>query len=115
MDLVNDRIRKLIEGCGNVQGFMVNHSVGGGTGSGLGMLILERLCVDFRKKGKIGFEIVSAIFLNAFHYPSFEYGWSLEYVFKLKSNESALRFCYECKGRDATFLKIQPRAHEFFV
>jgi len=57
MDLVKDRIRKLIEGCGNVQGFMVNHSVGGGTGSGMGMLILERLCVDFRKKGKIGFEI----------------------------------------------------------
>merc|ERR1711988_14678 len=30
---------------------------GGGTGSGLGMLILERLAVDYRKKSKIGFEI----------------------------------------------------------
>ena len=29
-----------------------NHSVGGGTGSGMGMLILERLAVDFRKKSK---------------------------------------------------------------
>ena len=27
-----------------------NHSVGGGTGSGLGALILERLAVDYRKK-----------------------------------------------------------------
>jgi len=56
-DQVNDRIRKLVDNSENVQGFIVNHSVGGGTGSGLGMLILERLAVDYRKKSKIGFEI----------------------------------------------------------
>jgi tubulin alpha len=57
MDVVNDRIRKLVDNSENVQGFIVNHSVGGGTGSGMGMLILERLAVDYRKKSKIGFEI----------------------------------------------------------
>merc|ERR1711994_295796 len=57
MDIVNDRIRKLVDNSENVQGFIVNHSVGGGTGSGMGMLILERLAVDFRKKSKIGFEL----------------------------------------------------------
>jgi len=57
MDVVNDRVRKLVDNCENVQGFIVNHSVGGGTGSGMGMLILERLAVDYRKKSKIGFEI----------------------------------------------------------
>merc|ERR1712217_398094 len=57
MDKVNDRIRKLVDNSENVQGFIVNHSVGGGTGSGMGMLILERLAVDYRKKSKIGFEI----------------------------------------------------------
>merc|ERR1719356_828324 len=57
MDIVNDRIRKLVDNSDNVQGFIVNHSVGGGTGSGMGMLILERLAVDYRKKSKIGFEI----------------------------------------------------------
>jgi len=57
MDILNDRIKKLVEACQNVQGFMVTHSVGGGTGSGLGMLLLERLAVDYRKKSKIGFEI----------------------------------------------------------
>merc|ERR1712142_17859 len=57
MDVINDRIRKLVDNSENVQGFIVNHSVGGGTGSGLGMLILERLAVDYRKKSKIGFEI----------------------------------------------------------
>jgi len=57
MDTVNDRIRKMVDNSDNVQGFIVSHAVGGGTGSGLGMLILERMAVDYRKKSKIGFEI----------------------------------------------------------
>merc|ERR1712165_433396 len=57
MDQVNDRVQALVDNSENVQGFIVNHSVGGGTGSGMGMLILERLAVDYRKKSKIGFEI----------------------------------------------------------
>merc|ERR1712113_646698 len=56
-DQINDRLRKLVDNSENVQGFIVTHSVGGGTGSGMGMLILERLAVDYRKKSKIGFEI----------------------------------------------------------
>merc|ERR1712109_345680 len=44
-------------GSENVQGFVMKHAVGGGTGSGLGALILERIAVDYRKKSKIGFEI----------------------------------------------------------
>merc|ERR1739848_953607 len=47
----------MVDNSENVQGFIVTHSVGGGTGSGLGMLILERLAVDYRKKSKLGFEI----------------------------------------------------------
>merc|ERR1711979_120181 len=57
MEIVNDRLRKMVDNSENVQGFIITHSVGGGTGSGLGMLILERLAVDYRKKSKIGFEI----------------------------------------------------------
>ncbi|ETO00679.1 alpha-tubulin [Reticulomyxa filosa] len=37
--------------------FFIGHSVGGGTGSVLGALILERLAVDYRKKPKIGFDV----------------------------------------------------------
>jgi len=57
IDKVNDRLRKLVDNCDNVQGFIMTHSVGGGTGSGLGALILERIAVDFRKKSKLGFEV----------------------------------------------------------
>jgi len=60
LDQVNDRLRKLVDNSQNVQGFIINHAVGGGTGSGLGALILERIAVDYRKKSKIGFEIYPA-------------------------------------------------------
>ncbi|ETO23785.1 tubulin alpha chain, partial [Reticulomyxa filosa] len=56
IDKVNDRLRKLVDSCDNVMGFIIGHSVGGGTGSGLGALILKHLTVDY-KKPKIGLEI----------------------------------------------------------
>jgi tubulin alpha len=40
-----------------LQGFLVFNAVGGGTGSGLGSLLLERLSVDYGKKSKLGFTI----------------------------------------------------------
>lgn len=52
-----DQIRKLSEACESLQGFMLFNSVGGGTGSGLGTLILERLTKDYGKKCKFGFSI----------------------------------------------------------
>eukprot|EP00493_Phyllostaurus_siculus_P028147 UN28495 len=36
---------------------MIYNSVGGGTGSGLGSLLLERLSVDYGKKSKLGFPV----------------------------------------------------------
>ena len=44
----------------SLQGFLVFHSVGGGTGSGLGSLLLERLSVDYGKKSKLGFTVLPA-------------------------------------------------------
>jgi len=55
VDLCLDRIRKLADNCTGLQGFLVFQAVGGGCGSGLGSLLLERLSVDYGKKIKIGF------------------------------------------------------------
>ena len=54
---VLDRIRKLADNCTGLQGFMIYNAVGGGTGSGLGCLMLERLSVDYGKKSKISFTV----------------------------------------------------------
>jgi tubulin alpha len=57
VDLVLDRIRKLADNCTGLQGFLVFHATGGGTGSGLGSLLLERLSVDYGRKSKLSFAI----------------------------------------------------------
>merc|ERR1712018_950539 len=57
VDLCLDRIRKLADQCTGLQGFLVFNAVGGGTGSGLGSLLLERLSVDYGKKSKLGFTV----------------------------------------------------------
>jgi len=58
VDLVLDRIRKLADQCTGLQGFLIFHSFGGGTGSGFTSLLMERLSVDYGKKSKLGKGIV---------------------------------------------------------
>lgn len=57
IDIVVDRIRICVEDCTSVQGFLIFHSLGGGTGSGFSSLIMERLSTDYGKKAKIEFGI----------------------------------------------------------
>nr|KAF6451348.1 tubulin alpha 4a [Molossus molossus] len=60
IDPVLDRIRKLSDQCTGLQGFLVFHSFGGGTGSGFTSLLMERLSVDYGKKSKLEFSIYPA-------------------------------------------------------
>jgi len=60
VDLVLDRIRKLADQCSGLQGFLIFHSFGGGTGSGFASLLMERLSTDYGKKSKLEFAIYPA-------------------------------------------------------
>lgn len=60
IDEVNRQINKLAESCDSLQGFLIFHSFGGGTGSGLTSLFLEELHSDFAKKCKLQFSIYPA-------------------------------------------------------
>ncbi|KAG7377630.1 Tubulin alpha-1A chain [Phytophthora pseudosyringae] len=64
VDQVLDRIRKLSDACTGLQGFMIFNAVGGGTGSGLGSLLLERLSVDYGRKSKLAFTVYPSPFLS---------------------------------------------------
>eukprot|EP01130_Rhizamoeba_saxonica_P002211 TRINITY_DN12061_c0_g1_i1.p1 TRINITY_DN12061_c0_g1~~TRINITY_DN12061_c0_g1_i1.p1 ORF type:complete len:461 (-),score=128.77 TRINITY_DN12061_c0_g1_i1:29-1411(-) len=56
IDPTLDTIRRIAEQCSGLQGFLIFHSVGGGTGSGFASLLLERLSVDYgKKKPKLDF------------------------------------------------------------
>uniref|UniRef100_A0A3P9P331 Tubulin alpha chain n=1 Tax=Poecilia reticulata TaxID=8081 RepID=A0A3P9P331_POERE len=83
IDLVLDRIRKLVgnlcsfilgqmmqlfhigflffchqsDQCTGLQGFLVFHSFGGGTGSGFTSLLMEHLSMDYGKKSKLQFSV----------------------------------------------------------
>ena len=43
MDQVLDRLRAEVEACDCLQGFQLTHSLGGGTGSGMGSLFLGKV------------------------------------------------------------------------
>jgi len=60
VDVVLDRIRKSADQCTGLQGFLIFHSFGGGTGSGFTSLLMERLSVDYGKKSKLEFAIYPA-------------------------------------------------------
>ena len=57
IDLSMEKIRRLADQCNGLQGFVVFHSFGGGTGSGFGSLLMERLSIEYGKKAKLGFSI----------------------------------------------------------
>ena len=47
VDSVMDVVRKEVEGCDCLQGFQLTHSLGGGTGSGLGTLLISKMREEF--------------------------------------------------------------------
>ena len=57
---VLENLRRMAENCSGLQGFLLFHSFGGGTGSGFGALLLEHLISDFSKKCKFEFSIYPA-------------------------------------------------------
>ena len=58
IDHVLERIRLLVDNCSGLQGFLVFHSLGGGTGAGFTSLLMERLSVEYSKKSKLEFAVI---------------------------------------------------------
>ncbi|XP_075989707.1 tubulin beta-1 chain-like [Anticarsia gemmatalis] len=58
VDSVMDVIRKEAEGCDCLQGFQLTHSLGGGTGSGMGTLLLSKIREEFPDRIMKTFSVV---------------------------------------------------------
>jgi len=58
--LTVDKIRRLADQCGALQGFLVFHAFGGGTGSGFTSLLMDKLSAEYGKKSKLEFAIYPA-------------------------------------------------------
>lgn len=60
IDATMESIRKMADQCTGLQGFLVFHSFGGGTGSGFTSLLMERLSIEYGKRSKLCFSIYPA-------------------------------------------------------
>ncbi|CAB3221140.1 unnamed protein product [Arctia plantaginis] len=58
LESVLDVVRKEAEGCDCLQGFQVIHSLGGGTGSGLGTLLLTNLTEEYPDRLTVTYSVV---------------------------------------------------------
>ena len=56
----NFQVRKVADECAGLQGFLIFHSFGGGTGSGFTSLLMENLSMNFGKKSKLEFAVYPA-------------------------------------------------------
>lgn len=82
VDVTMDIVRKMADGCTGLQGFLIFHSFGGGTGSGFTSLLLEKLSIEFGKKVKLGFSIYPAPQVRGYHLTGVH--WLSFVVFPLK-------------------------------
>lgn len=58
VDNVLDVVRKEAEGCDCLQGFQLTHSLGGGTGSGMGTLLISKIREEYPDRIMSSFSVV---------------------------------------------------------
>ena len=58
VDSVLDVVRKETENCDCVQGFQLTHSLGGGTGSGMGTLLISKIREEYPDRIMNSFSVV---------------------------------------------------------
>ncbi|KAJ9596190.1 hypothetical protein L9F63_027188 [Diploptera punctata] len=102
VDLCLDRVRKVCDECNHLQGFILFRAFGGGTCSGFGALLLERLTDDYGKLAKVEFAVypapqISPIIVEPYNAVLTTHG-SLEYedCSFVMDNEA----CYDICGRN---------------
>ncbi|PAA46863.1 hypothetical protein BOX15_Mlig006955g2 [Macrostomum lignano] len=57
---VREIVNRLAENCSGLQGFLIFHSFGGGTGSGFTSLLCDRLSSEYGKRAKLQFAVYPA-------------------------------------------------------
>ena len=58
VDQVLDVVRHETEGCDCLQGFQITHSLGGGTGAGMGTFLIAKICEEFPDRMMATFSVV---------------------------------------------------------
>lgn len=61
IDTVLSKTRRLVDGCSNLEGFVLIHSSMGGTGAGFTITLQERLHIEYPKKLLLSFVVCSSV------------------------------------------------------
>ena len=67
MDSVLDVVRKEAESCDCLQGFQLTHSLGGGTGSGMGTLLISKIREEYPDRIMMTFSVVPSPKVSLFN------------------------------------------------
>ena len=78
VDSVLDVVRKEAESCDCLQGFQLTHSLGGGTGSGMGTLLISKIREEYPDRIMNTFSVVPS--------PKVSYLLSLKWLTSVRSN-----------------------------
>ena len=68
VDQIMDIVRKESEHCDCLQGFQLTHSLGGGTGSGLGTLIISKVREEYPDRIMCSYSVVPSPKVRRFHH-----------------------------------------------
>lgn len=89
VDSVLDVVRKEAESCDCLQGFQLTHSLGGGTGAGMGTLLISKIREEYPDRIMMTFSVVPSpkvILISIFFFNSI-------HVFYFNLNLERFRFC----------------------
>lgn len=82
VDSVLDVVRKEAESCDCLQGFQLTHSLGGGTGAGMGTLLISKIREEYPDRIMMTFSVVPSPKVRVFHPPpSTAHRSSLSFLF----------------------------------
>jgi len=93
VDSVLDVVRKESESCDCLQGFQLTHSLGGGTGSGMGTLLISKIREEYPDRIMNTFSVVpspkvsssSRIYAVPINYKKVHYSSTQKHIYTLKN------------------------------
>ena len=102
VDAVLDVLRKEAEGCDCLQGFQLAHSLGGGTGSGMGTLLISKIREEYPDRIMNTFSVV----------PSPKVSATELHLLPIPDKQSRMLLTYRCLKLIYMYINPLPASHK---
>lgn len=113
IDSVLDVVRKEAEGCDCLQGFQLCHSLGGGTGAGMGTLLISKVREEYPDRIMETFSVIPSPKVSDTVVEPYNVSWVLleRYcnIYQLARVQSSLKACFPSGKASSGFWGQGPR------